>query len=246
MAEELQIDALSVGLELIKISNQDYTPYWTSLIRNIRAGGYSGLLTYCSIFYPIETQHIGFWDELGFIGMDFYLPLLNITNDSSVPSYQDMVRRFSHYFQYFKSWLSDQSVNVTSKPVVFTKVGYPSSLSGLAIPSGDPSAQCVGNYSTNFTLQDMAFKAPFQALNENKNIYDGTIIFWWDNPSSTDFYDEKDSNNWGCSWTVCGKPAECTIAEAFGGTCSMNQSNSTNINSLIRKLFMILILLYSM
>ncbi|CAF4709219.1 unnamed protein product [Rotaria sp. Silwood1] len=53
-------DALSIGLELIQISNQDYTFYWKTLIRTIRSGGYSGLLTYCSIFYPLETQQIQF------------------------------------------------------------------------------------------------------------------------------------------------------------------------------------------
>ncbi|CAF0846674.1 unnamed protein product [Rotaria sp. Silwood1] len=156
--------------------------------------------------------------------MDFYLPLLNITNDSNIPSQQDMIKRFSNYFQYFKFWLSNQSINVTSKPLVLTEVGYPSSLAGLALPSGNPAVQCVGNYSANFTLQDMAFKALFQALDENKGICNGTIIFWWDNPSSMDYYKEKDSNYWRCSWTVRGKPAECTIAEAFDGTCSTNRN----------------------
>ena len=233
MAEELQIDALSVGLELIKISTQDYTSYWKTLIKNIRQGGYSGLLTYCSIFYPVETQKIAFWDELDFIGMDFYLPLINITNDGSIPSQQDMARRLSNYFQYFKSWFNKQPANVTSKSVIFTEVGYPSSLAGLVNPSGDPAAHCIGNYSANLTLQNMVFKALFQALDENKGIFNGTIIFWWDNPSSMDYYYEKDSNNWGCSWTVREKPAECTIAEAFGGTCSTNRSNSINISNVI-------------
>ncbi|CAF1670825.1 unnamed protein product, partial [Didymodactylos carnosus] len=31
MAEELHIEALAVGLELIQISNQEYTPYWRTL-----------------------------------------------------------------------------------------------------------------------------------------------------------------------------------------------------------------------
>ncbi|CAF3425807.1 unnamed protein product [Rotaria sp. Silwood1] len=137
--------------------------------------------------------------------MDFYLPLLNITNDSNIPSQQDMIKRFSNYFQYFKFWLSNQSINVTSKPLVLTEVGYPSSLAGLALPSGNPTVQCV-------------------ALDENKEICNGTIIFWWDNPSSMDYYKEKDSNYWRCSWTVRGKPAECTIAEAFDGTCSTNRN----------------------
>jgi len=247
MAKELEIDALSVGLELIQISNQNYTLYWKTLIQNIRASGYSGLLTYCSIFYPIETQNIGFWDELDFIGMDFYLPLLNITNDSNIPSQQAMVRRFSGYFQYFKSWLNEQSPNVTSKSVVLTEVGYPSSLAGLAIPSADPADQCTGNSSANFTLQDLAFKALFQALDENKGICNGTIVFWWDNPSTSDFYYNRDSDNWACGWTVRGKPAECTIAEAFGGTCSTNQANLVGNNNVIlisQKLFVCCIFLF--
>ncbi|CAF1601591.1 unnamed protein product, partial [Didymodactylos carnosus] len=216
---------------------------------NIRNGGYSGLLTYSSIFYPIETPQIGFWDTLDFIGMDFYLPLLNITNDSSIPSYQDMIESFSGYFQYFKLWLSNQSSNVSSKPVIFTEVGYPSSLAGLAMPSSTPPAQCIDNYSANLTLQNMAFKALFQALDENSGIFNGTIIFWWDNPSSSDSYNERDSNNWGCSWTVRGKPAECTIAEAFGGECSSDRSSPANISNIISmniKLFLCIILLFAL
>jgi hypothetical protein len=244
MSKELEIDGLSIGLELMQISNQNYTLYWKTLIKNIRAGGYSGLLTYCSIFYPIETGHIEFWDELDFIGMDFYLPLLNITNNVSITSQQDMVRRFSSYFQFFKSWLNEQPSNVSSKSVVLTEVGYPSSLAGLSMPSGTPPTRCVGNYSANFTLQDMAYKAFFQALDENKGICKGSIIFWWDNPSSMDFYDDRDSNDWGCSWTVRGKPAECTIAKAFGRKCPMNRANSSNVILISLKLFFYFILLF--
>jgi hypothetical protein len=36
MAEKLHIEALAVGLELIQISNQEYTPYWRTLIENIQ------------------------------------------------------------------------------------------------------------------------------------------------------------------------------------------------------------------
>ncbi|CAF1228709.1 unnamed protein product [Adineta steineri] len=145
MAKELKTDALSVGLELMKISNHSYTFYWKTSIQNIRAGDYSGLLTYCSIFYPIETQKIGFWDGLDFIGMDFYLALLNITNDGS---------------KIF--WLFSIFQNMAD------------SLAGLAIPSATPLMKYIGNYSANFTLQDMTFKA----LENNSGICDGITIFW--------------------------------------------------------------------
>jgi hypothetical protein len=233
MAQEVEADALSVGLELLQISNTKYTSNWKNVIQTIRSEGYKGLLTYCSIFFPVETQNIGFWDELDFIGMDFYLPLLNITQNGSIPSQEDMTKRFSHYFQFFKTWFNEQSPNVTSKPVVFTEVGYPSSLSGMAVPSGVPADECVGNYTTNFTLQDMAYKGFFQALDDNKGLFSGSIIFWWDNPSSSDFYKNRDSNNWGCSWTVQGKPAECTIAKAFDGICPTSRTNSFYTHSML-------------
>ena len=222
MANELQADALAVGLELTHLSNQNFTSYWRTVIQQIRQRNYRGLLTYCSIFYPIETNRIEFWDELDFIAMDFYLPLLNITVDEHLPSIQTMTRKFSAYFLSFKSWLYEQPTNISSKFLVLTEVGYPSSLAGLAIPYGDAPAQCLGNYTVNFTLQNMAFTALFQVLQNNSDLCKGAVIFWWDNPSTPDYYKDRDSNNWPCSWTVQGKPAECTIAQAFGGICPKN------------------------
>jgi hypothetical protein len=90
----------------------------------------------------------------------------------------------------------------------------------------------------------MAYKAFFQALNENKGLLNGSIIFWWDNPSSADFYDKRDSKNWGCSWTVREKPAECTIAQAFGGICSSTSSNSHTVVFKSLKLAFCLIFLF--
>ena len=86
MVKEFQIDGLSIGSELINLSNQSYTYYWKRSIKNIRLEGFSGSLTYCSMFYPIETQNIAFWDELDFIGIDFYIPLLYTTHDDNIPS----------------------------------------------------------------------------------------------------------------------------------------------------------------
>ncbi|CAF3277026.1 unnamed protein product [Rotaria sp. Silwood2] len=219
IAKHLNIDALSIGLELIQLSSKQYTSYWRTLIENVRQGGYTGLLTYCSVFYPMETQQIAFWDELDFIGMDFYLPLLNITNQIKTPTEHKMIEIFSGYFQGFKQWISSQSLNIRSKHVVLTEVGYPSSLAGLSVPYANLPKQCVGNYSANFTLQKMAFEALFRALKKNTGIIHGSIVFWWENPSTPDFNRHGNSSVWPCSWTPHGKPAECTIARAFGGKC---------------------------
>ncbi|CAF2631462.1 unnamed protein product [Rotaria sp. Silwood2] len=182
MVKELRIEALSIGLELLKLSKSEYTSYWRTLIENIRREGYSGLLTYSSVFDPLETQQIGVWNELDFIGRNFSLPLLNSMNDSMIPFPKGMVKTFSDYFQYFKLWLK-----------------YPSSLLGLAIPLGDSPPQCIENYSANLTLQNVAFEALFQAMNQVNETFKGIIVFRWDNPSSGDSYNERDSNNWACS-----------------------------------------------
>ncbi len=71
----------------------------------------------------------------------------------------------------------------------------------------------------------------FQTLDENKGFLNGSIMFWWDNLSSKDYYNQRDSNNWGCSWTVHVKPAEYTIAQVFGGICSTSQTNSLATHS---------------
>jgi hypothetical protein len=34
-----------------------------------------GILMYCSLLYPVETQNITFWDSLDFIAIDTYVPL---------------------------------------------------------------------------------------------------------------------------------------------------------------------------
>lgn len=220
IAQTLDIDALAVGLELYRLSTAEYSSHWRTLIEDIRQTGYKGLLTYSSIFFPVETQNIEFWDLLDFIGMDFYLPLLNITTNTQIPSQQQMTDRFSRYFQHLKTWIDSQPSNVSNKPIILTETGYPSSLAGLAFPAANLPHQCVGINAANLTLQDMALQAFFQSMKQNPGIINGSIIFWWENPSSRDFHRDGTSSVWPCSWSPHGKPAECTIATAFGGKCS--------------------------
>ncbi|CAF4205721.1 unnamed protein product, partial [Rotaria sordida] len=88
--------------------------------------------------------------------------LLNVTSSNV----RNMIKTFFDYFQYFKLWLSNQSLNITSKSVISTRMGYPSSQLGLTILSGDPSSQRIGNDNANFILQNMAFKAFFQPMDQ--------------------------------------------------------------------------------
>lgn len=85
---------------------------------------YHGYLTYCSVFYPVETQQIGFWADLDFIGMDTYIPLMKNTTDT-VPTLSGMLTRFDTYFTKFEQWRAAQPANVSGLPAIITESGYP-------------------------------------------------------------------------------------------------------------------------
>jgi hypothetical protein len=221
-AQNRSVEYLSVGLELAPMTASPiYLPGWRAFIPRLRSV-YSGLLTYCSIMYPVETSKIGFWDLLDFISMDTYLPLVNATT-GQVLSPSQMQDHFKYYFGLVGAWLAAQPANVSSLPVVLSEVGYPSSVAGMLQPYLAPSDGCVGSAASNFTLQAQAFQALYDTA-PNYAWLLGTVVFWFDNPSTSDYYPNRQQkdDDWACSWTVRGKPAECVIAAAYGGTC--NQS----------------------
>jgi len=153
--------------------------------------------------------------------MDTYIPFWNGT--TALPTQQNMNDEYYGYLEYVMSWLSSQPQNVSSLPLVLSEVGYPSSLSGLIMPWATiPLGKCPeeGIGASNFTAQDMAWQAVLNSVGAFPKIK-GTVVFWYDNPSTPDWYPDRDNNNWACDWTPRGKPAECTIASAWNGTASI-------------------------
>ena len=183
---------------------------------------------------------VEFWAMLDFIGMDTYVPFIKNATTDPVPTQASMLARFNGYFNMVSRWLSTQPANVSGLPIVLTEVGYPryvffnflssmwftylfcydSSLQGMATPAADIPHGCPGTWASNTTLQQMAFEALFTSLTttHSSNVV-GLIVFWFDNPSSSDWYPNRNqpSSTWPCGWTPRGKPAECSIAKAYGG-----------------------------
>jgi len=229
LAQTLNVEALSVGLELSQISGGNLD-LWQNLISNIRKE-YSGLLTYCSIFWPIETQNVVFWQYLDFISMDTYLPFWNGTGSS--PSLQDMENTYSVYLQGVSAWKNSQA-NISSMPLILSEVGYPSRNDGLISPSSLPPSSCPksGLQSSNLTAQDAAWTAVLSVTTSQtgRSCISGISVFWYDNPSSQDYLSSSSNDNdtWACDWTPRGKPAECTIAKYFNGTASVQNCGASN------------------
>jgi hypothetical protein len=222
------VDALSVGLEFYHFSGAAYTTYWKDVINTIRARyPPPGLLTYCSIFWPVETQLVQFWGMLDFIAMDTYVPFIKNATTDPAPTEADMLARFYEYFALLHHWHSSQPANVSRLPIIMTEVGYPSCKQGMATPSADIPSSCEGStWASNTTLQQMAFDTLFKTLSTtHPNVVAGLALFWFDNPSTSDWYSYRNlpSSTWPCSWTPRGKPAECTIAKAYGGVASISK-----------------------
>lgn len=218
MCSNLHVEALSVGLELIQVSTNPQTlPFWRQLISDIR-NVYKGQLTYCSIMYPFETQDVLFWDLLDFIAMDTYVPMMRSADDP-LPTLNSMIYTFSSYFSQVFTWLQSQPQNIRELPFVLTEIGYPSCIDGMVRPYASPES-CDGSSASNFTLQSMAFSAFFDTMQIHELPIEGVLVFWIDMPGMKEYYPDRATNNYACGWTPRYKPAECVIAQAFGGICT--------------------------
>jgi len=212
LSERVGVDVLSVALELQLFSGH-HRDEWVKVIDAVKRQ-YSGVITYCSIFYPVETQNITFWDHLDFISMDTYLPLWD--GVSAFPSQIVMNARYKYYLGRVDAWHQSLPSNVSKLPIVLSEVGYPSSIEGLITPYLSAPDTCNGTWASNLTVQRMAWEAVLTTV-ASTDVVQGVVVFWFDNPSSSDYCPNKANNNWGCSWDVRGKPAEKTIADAWCG-----------------------------
>jgi hypothetical protein len=217
MAQRNGVYALSIGLEFKLLS--PLTDQWLQLIRDIRAV-YTGQLTYCAEATSQEHHHIRFWPELDFIGLDLYIPfvLSRSPNANLIQTRDEMV---GNYTLLFKPRIIDwyKSSNL-SLPMILTETGYPSSNWGMQNPWLLPNTPCLGDQAPNFTAQLVATEIHLSALGnpDYTNYFGGVFVFWRSSPGCPDLYEDRFSdpaNQWGCSWSLIGKPALQVVRQWF-------------------------------
>jgi len=141
LAEKNKIEILCIGTELTIASAHEER--WRKLIQEIRKV-YSGKLTYAANFNE-EYQQVKFWDVLDFIGIQAYFPLSQTNN----PTTQEMANNWSMHLQSVERVYKEYK-----KPVIFTEIGYKSTVDAAiepwkwpqenkeAIPSDETQAKC--------------------------------------------------------------------------------------------------------
>jgi len=118
IADSLNVEVFCIGTEL-KISIQKREKFWRSLIKEVKEI-YQGKLIYAANWDEYEL--VPFWDEMDFIGVDAYFPLVN----KKTPSVKDLKKAWQPILKKLKKFSAKNN-----KPIVFSEFGY-MSLDGCA------------------------------------------------------------------------------------------------------------------
>jgi hypothetical protein len=198
LAERLDVDMLSVGLEYRSLDGPARTPQWRRVIRGVRAR-FQGRLTY-GANGPDAWTRIGFWDALDVIGVDAYFPLAR----GSIPREGEIVERWSRYLPHMAALARRHR-----KPIILTELGYPSAVHALSKPW-----TTGGRFSGE--AQRRAFRAAFRAL-VGRRWFGGVYVWEWS-------VDPRAGGPGDTGHTPQGKPAERVIRNWFRGRSAPKRS----------------------
>jgi hypothetical protein len=199
LGQRLGVDMLSVGLEYRSLDGPSRARNWRRVIRTVRAR-FQGPLTYGANGADAWSR-VRFWDALDVIGIDAYFPLSN----AGTPGAAEIARRWGRFTDRFgitHRYLGRMGAlsRKHRKPIVFTELGYPSSVRAAASPWSTG-----GRYSG--AAQRRALDGAFQAL-ARRRWFAGLYIWEWSvNPRS--------GGRGDTGHTPQGKPAERSIGAWF-------------------------------
>lgn len=113
VATDEQVEMISIGTEIRQLANK-YPNYWKKLIAQVRSI-YPGTLTYSANWDNYE--HIEFWDDLDYIGIDAYFP----STESKTPTTAEWIQANQDTKEQLK-----QLAKAHDKQVLFTEYGFKS------------------------------------------------------------------------------------------------------------------------
>jgi len=115
LAEDNNVEMLSIGTELNSMTQRGYTAYWLEIIDAIRRV-YDGELTYAANWWPNSAwQDLGFLKELNYLGIDAYFPL----TEKKDPTIFELKKAWQPWVSQIEAWQK-----VSGKQVILTEVGY--------------------------------------------------------------------------------------------------------------------------
>jgi hypothetical protein len=198
-----EMEAFCVGTEL-RSTVLAHAERWRSLIAEVR-GIYTGELTYSANWYR-EFEEVPFWDMLDAIGIQAYFPL----SDSA--SGEVTVASLQEAWEPHLARISAVQKRV-GKPVIFTEVGYRSTVDATATPWTWRSDAPVA-----LELQADAYESVFQVF-WDRAWFGGVYIWKW-YPVGSMRPSKRRLARRRRDFTPQGKPAEAVLARWFGGSAT--------------------------
>lgn len=187
LAEENGVEMFCIGTELSFTTQK--TEHWNKIIEAIKEV-YSGDLIYAANWD--NYKNVKFWDKLDYAGIDGYFPI----SYEKDPDLTDLLAGWKKHLHEIRRWQED-----IGKPVVFTEIGYPSSIHGASEPwangRGEPALE----------LQAQLYTAFFESF-ANRPWLAG--IYWWECGPSVDYGGRRDNH-----FTPLNKPAEDVVAKYY-------------------------------
>ena len=195
LSEEFpEVKLLSIGTELREFTKRR-PQFFKALIAKIRADFPSLKLTYASNWD--EYQSVSFWEDLDYIGVNPYFPLVN----KKVPTLNEMKQAFVP----IKNDLKNLSC-IYGKPILFTEYGF-RSIDYAAWKSW--LLEDISNSSYNFEVQNNAYTAFYDTFWDENWVAGG---FFWEwkilEPGITNNPNEN-------GWYVNDKPVEKIIMDRY-------------------------------
>ncbi len=177
IAEKNGLKIFCIGTEF-KISSRNRPQFWRQLIKKVR-NRYKGKLTYAANWD--EYLQISFWDELDYIGVNAYFPLV----EEKTPEVEALVKAWQPTLKalkdYSKKW---------DRPILFTEFGY-LSVDHAASPTWELEKR-VRQLKINEQAQANALDGLFSAFWQESFWAGGFLWKWFPNMQGHEGYPRRD------------------------------------------------------
>ena len=192
-AESMNIEMYCIGVEFKNAANKR-AEFWEGLVIDVKKV-YHGKLLYAANWD--NYQNIGFWDQLDYIGIDAYFPLV----DADTPEKEMLISKWSQYEKDL-----DQFSKSINKQIIFTEYGY-RSVDNPAWKQWEIEYLALDK-KVNMQAQVNAYEALFESLWEEGWFAGGFLWKWYPDNQKAGGLNNSD-------YTPQQKPAENIIKQWY-------------------------------
>ena len=198
LADSMDVEVFCIGTEF-KAAVQAREAYWRGLIRAVKKV-YKGKITYAANWD--EYPDVPFWDELDFVGIDTYFPLVN----AKTPTVEELETAWQPILKKLRKFHKK-----TRKPILFTEYGY-MSVDGCAHKNWELEHQRT-EIPVNEQAQANAIEAVFEVF-WKEDWWGGGFLWKW-YPHSGGEGQGRRAKFRAADYTPQGKMAEDVLKKWF-------------------------------